>query len=111
MSKTKPLLLYGILVTISVILFVCVYANQVMVKGCLWWECAPARSFDVTDLGLTSDLFPDNAKYQPIEISYSDNSIPIIKSGVQIVKWDHGNVRYSVSIYPIFKNPPMLIIV
>jgi len=54
----------------------------------------------VLDLGLPSNLFPDNAEYQPIEVSYSDNTIPVIKSGVQTIEWKHGDVRYSVTRYP-----------
>jgi hypothetical protein len=39
-------------------------------RGCLWWECAPTRSFDVADLALPSNLFPayiDVGKFYSLE--------------------------------------------
>jgi hypothetical protein len=57
--------------------------------GCLWWECAPDRSFDVLDLGLPSQLFPANTIYSPIHSSDDDNA-ETYRTGTQTFRWGNG---------------------
>jgi hypothetical protein len=82
------------LLPIILIVFACVtssvVAGQLLFKGCLWWNCAPPRSFDVMDLGLPPTLFPANSQYNPIQHNRDDN-MEILNSGAQTIYWENGS--------------------
>jgi hypothetical protein len=39
----------------------CAILFQVYAKKCLWWDCAPPRSFELSELNIPADYFPENA--------------------------------------------------
>src|SRR5688572_28930025 len=79
----------------------CIAAGQLIFRGCLWWECAPARTFDVSDLGLPASLFPANAQYNPI---HYDRNAPskTVGNGDQTIYWGSGN---GLGIYIVYRYP------
>ncbi|MCC6605139.1 MAG: hypothetical protein IT327_18170 [Anaerolineae bacterium] len=83
----------------------CVLFAQLFFNGCIWWECAPARSFDVLDLELPSHLFPDKAIYNSIHLDDDDNPKTLRSSG-QTIYWDgrKGLAIYIVDRYATSKN-------
>ncbi|MBC7879284.1 MAG: hypothetical protein H7Y59_19110 [Anaerolineales bacterium] len=99
MSRPKRLILASIFTVIIVITLTgCIFAYQLLSQGCLWWECAPTRSFDVLDLGLPSNLFPSNGSYHFIEVVYGEN--PSIDKGFQTIQWESsGEAIYAVDKY------------
>jgi hypothetical protein len=105
MTKTKNVtvavssIIASILV-ISLCLTSCIVSGQLLWAGCIWWECAPSRSFDVLDLGLSADLFPANAVEHPIHLS-DDDDPTTRRSSFQSFYWDGGNAIaiYSVDTY------------
>ncbi len=42
-------------------------ANQLLFRHCLWWECAPSRSFTVFDIGLPNRYLPRGADVHPLQ--------------------------------------------
>jgi hypothetical protein len=64
----------------------CYVTDQLIYRGCLFWGCAPRRSFDAMDLGLPKTLFPDDADYYTI---LSDRNAPIRteSNGIQTIYW------------------------
>jgi hypothetical protein len=98
--KNKKIVV-GITLVVFMCLTSCVVAGQLFFKGCLWWECAPARTFDVLDLGLPSTLFPADAQYSSM---YYDRNAPlkVIDNGGQTIYWGSGN---GLGIYFVYQYP------
>ena len=97
-----------LIVTVSLITFCiicCVVSVQLFLNGCIWWECASPRSFDVLDLELPSNLFPNKADYNSIYLVDDDNPETLRSSG-QTIYWDNGNglAIYIVDMYATSKN-------
>lgn len=97
-SQTNKKTLSIVLVILLVGLAICVLAYQRLIKGCLWWDCAPARSFNVLDLGLPAYLFPVNAVYEPIQ-SVHDELLYTIDEGSQRTDWSRGEAIYAIDRY------------
>lgn len=76
--------------------------------GCLWWECAPTRSFGVEELELPATLFPPDAHVR--HVSTHENHTPeIYQKGFQSFWWGESghisNGHYTIYKYPSSKNP------
>lgn len=89
-----------LILVIGFCLIMCIVSWQLLWAGCFWWECAPNRSFDILDLGLSADLFPADAVEQPIHLSDDDD--PATKlSSFQKFSWNDGSeiANYSIDTY------------
>ncbi len=69
--------------------FICsIIGYQLFFRQCLFWTCAPARSFTVFDLGLPTDFFPedalDSSMFRPSE------SLGAVESGTMNIFWHEG---------------------
>ena len=97
-AKRNTIILSLSIVTLCLI--GCIVSAQLSLNGCLWWDCAPNRSFDVLDLELPSSLFPSNAIYNQIYEDSDDNPETLRSSG-QTIYWDSGSglAIYIVDIY------------
>lgn len=90
--------------TLITILFVCLATCatlfQVVIYGCLLWDCAPPRSFRVLDLDLPTDLFPHGAIINSLHpLSEGEGTTD---NGIKSVYWGVGAGRaiYIVSRFP-----------
>lgn len=54
------------LLVLSAILFGCSLIYQLAMHRCVWWECAPPRTFTVYDLELPEDIYPAGADIKPL---------------------------------------------
>jgi hypothetical protein len=91
---------FAIVVLVLLGMTSCVVAGQLLLKRCWWWECAPTRTFDVSDLGLPASLFPDNAQYNPV---YYDRNAPsdTVDNASQAIYWAQGGgAGYLAYQYP-----------
>lgn len=71
-----------------------------IVRGCLWWECAPKRAFTVLDLELPSDLFPADAIINSLHpLSEGEGTL---ENGLKSVYWDQGA---GIAIYGVLRYP------
>jgi hypothetical protein len=93
------------LIAVAVVLLfaTCIlFAGQYLLNGCLWWECAPARTFHVRDWEIPMTLFPAG--------SYTDHiSAPTDRSneleeGSQAVYIDQGIAVYIIDRFPRIKD-------
>ena len=102
---TKRLTITVSIFVIALCLISCVISAQLFLGGCLWWECAPNRSFDVIDLELPANLFPINAIYNIFYLD-SDDNLETVQSGGQTIYWDNGNglAIYIVDMYATSRN-------
>ncbi|VAW30616.1 hypothetical protein MNBD_CHLOROFLEXI01-2105 [hydrothermal vent metagenome] len=85
-TKTKTIILalgVGSLLFLSLL-----SAYQLLFRGCLFWTCAPERSFSVLDLGLPLTLFPNEAIGNPIH--YPSTSEGSVESGIMTINWQEG---------------------
>jgi hypothetical protein len=105
MTKSKRITITTSIFIIALCLIGCIVSVQLFIEGCLWWECAPNRSFDVLDLELPSNLFPVNAIYNTIHLGDDDDPETKRSSG-QTIYWDNGNglAIYIVDMYASNKN-------
>ncbi len=91
---------------LAIALCVTLYVSvDIFLGGCLWWECAPDRSFDVLDLGLPLNLFPVNTVYSPIYLR-DDDDPETYRSGDQTFRWGngYGGGIYIVDTYSSTRN-------
>jgi hypothetical protein len=90
-----------IAVSISIVLvcFVaCAALYQVVIYGCLLWECAPQRPFKVSDLDLPAQLFPQEAIVNSLyPLSEGEGTT---ENGTKTVYWAGGRAIYTVLRFP-----------
>lgn len=81
-------------------LALCALSFQLIFRGCLWWECAPQRSFRVMDLDLPASLFPSGAIVNSLyPLSESEGTI---ENGGKAVYWDQGS---GIAVYEVLRFP------
>lgn len=91
----KALTLLAIVSLMLVVgVFVCIVLSQTFLRGCLWWECAPERSFHVRDWELPASLFPQGALIE--HISASSEGLGEKERGSQSILWPYGGAGYSI---------------
>ncbi len=97
MTKQRVAILILILLTS---LITCATLFQVVIHGCLLWDCAPQRSFRVLDLDLPADLFPQGAIVNSLyPLSEGEGTT---ENGGKSVYWgkDWGRAIYIIWRYP-----------
>lgn len=66
-TRTKrTLILFSLFIT-ALCAVSCIVSVQLFLNGCLWWECAPARSFRIVDWEIPSRLLPSQTQSSHIE--------------------------------------------
>lgn len=88
---------YRVVVTLSCIAILClatVSVAQVVFNGCLWWACAPQRSFTVYDLELPSKYFPSEAELHTLHPLRG--SSPAVEAVATTDYWHDGSAIYVV---------------
>lgn len=74
--------------TITATFLACLVTYQLVFRGCLFWTCAPARTFSVLELGIPVRLFPDgavvNEPVQPSEL------LGAVEASNMTVYWNRG---------------------
>ncbi|MCA9949997.1 MAG: hypothetical protein KDE48_10140 [Anaerolineales bacterium] len=93
----------GLLITILA-LTSCTIIYQLLLNGCIFWNCAPDRSFSVLDLDLPDSLFPESAEILPLStLSELDGAI---EAGANTVYWNEyqGRSVYDVRRYGTEKS-------
>lgn len=105
MTTTKRIAIIASTLIIALCALGCIVSFQLFWNGCLWWECAPARYFDVLDLELPRRLFPEQANYNSIYLD-DDDDLETLRSSGQTIYWDNGNglAIYIVDKYASNKN-------
>jgi hypothetical protein len=90
-----------VLITITglIAFFICLMSYQLIVRNCLWWECAPVRDFTLYDLNLPDELFPPNAQVYGLQY---DRGTPAMESAATTNYWDGGLAIYSVMRFATF---------
>jgi len=78
-----------LLATLLILTLLIVFGGfQLFYKQCLFWTCAPSRSFSAFDLKLPYNLFPDGATvddlHSPSKFDWS------LESGVMSIHWREG---------------------
>jgi hypothetical protein len=97
----KPVVAISIVTVLLSGLCLCsVAAWQYFWQRCLWWECAPARNFRISELELPSSLFPPGAIVNHI-YPLSDE-FETVEDGSQSIYWDAGN---GIAGYTIYRYP------
>lgn len=91
--KSRRLMIVGILSTFFAIVS-CSVAYQLIFHDCLWWECAPKRSFTIFDLNLPREFFPSNAEIHDLRLLRGDNVA--IEAASTTNYWDKGIANYIV---------------
>ena len=67
---------------------------QLIVKKCVWWTCAPVRSFTVYDLSLPNEFFPGDNGMSPL---YPDRGIiEAVEEVRSTASWKGGGAIYKV---------------
>ncbi len=89
----KPIVVISITLIIAFSML-CLFGNQLLFQGCLWWECAPKRSFTVFDLNLSKDFFSSNAEIHDLHLLRGDNVAVEAASTTNF--WDNGSAIYIV---------------
>jgi hypothetical protein len=102
MKKSVVILLASIFLLF--LIFICALPIQLIFHGCLWWECAPERSFRVSDLELPTSLFPEGSIVNHVRPLSDEHET--IDDGIQSIYWDSGdgNAGYEVFRYPTVKK-------
>ncbi|MCC6601669.1 MAG: hypothetical protein IT327_00575 [Anaerolineae bacterium] len=78
----------------GIFLLSCGLTYQLIVKQCVFWTCAPTRTFTIYDLILPTDLYPSNAVINPM-ISFPE--APGADSGNLAVYWEeNGQLNKSI---------------
>ena len=75
-AKSKSIILFGVITFACST--ICVVSIQLFINGCLWWECAPKRNFDVLSLGIPLEISPGNSIHR-----LRNDSIEVISLGFQ----------------------------
>jgi hypothetical protein len=96
-------LIFPISFVVCACLITSIVGGQLLFKRCLWWNCAPTRTFDVIDLSLPSILFPADSQYNPIYYD-SDDNLETITSGIQAIYWKNGSSGYHIDRYATYED-------
>jgi hypothetical protein len=97
MTKRRVAILILILLTS---LLTCAALFQVIIYGCLLWDCAPKRSFKVLDLDLPDNLYPQGSIVNSLyPLSEGEGTT---ENGSKTVYWNGGWGR---AIYIIWRYP------
>jgi hypothetical protein len=78
----------------------CVFAYPIIFRGCVFWNCAPQRSFTELDLEIPDEFFPQKAEISKLHYIRNDMAAdPAIAS----VRWDNGESTYKIVMLPSVK--------
>jgi hypothetical protein len=94
-----------IVASILVVIFLavcCLFAGQLVLNRCLWWDCAPERNFHVLDWEVPSNLLPEGAIND--HLSIPSEGIGEIESGGQTIYFENGIAVYVIYRFPQVKD-------
>ena len=99
MTIKKPVVAIGLALSILSICLcsIGIPAFRFILQGCFWWECVPERSFQISELELPSNLFPEGAivnRIYPLSDEFGT-----LEDGTQSIYWDNGNGSAGYTIY------------
>ena len=106
MIMKKPVGVIWLALSIFSISLCCIgiSALRFILQGCFWWDCAPERSFQISELELPSNLLPKGAILNQIHPLSDD--FGAVEDGTQSIYWDNGNgdAGYTIYRYPSIKK-------
>ncbi len=86
------------ILAITFLMITCITMFQIFTRGCLWWDCAPARSFQVSALNLPAEFFPVNAMVNQLyPISEKEGAVEAMGAT------NYWNGTDGLSVYSILK--------
>ena len=103
LNSAQPLTFRKIvIIVVASILFWGLVSYVLVARSCIFLNCVSERSFNVLDLGLTSELFPNEAVVNPI--ARPSTSEGAFESGSTTVYWRQGNGLATYKIWRFRKE-------
>lgn len=96
----KKLIVAALITVLSACVLACAVSSQLLVKGCLWWECAPQRAWRVQALDIPDRLFPSGAIIN--SLSRRSEGEGTIDNGEKSVYWSQG---WGIAVYHVLRYP------
>lgn len=91
------------IITFLVLISICLILGQLFINDCFWWECAPERSFRISDLEIPRSFFTESTIWNSIHpLSEGEGAV---EDGIQTIypKGENGIVIYEILKFPTRK--------